>query len=144
MRINVTASDCLNQILSEMHPKETFVPFREAMVEGPCSFPPFSDEFLAERAYFHNSSLEDYKKHMAPFLELLDHLSDYSEIVLWFGDEPFCKRNTEVVIDTLRTRGFQGSIVLNIVNEETGVILRSKPVHIFSGQAKIKTLLNGK
>ena len=128
MKINVTAGDCLNEILSKKYPEETFVPFREAMIEGSYSFALFSSEFLAERADFHSCSLEEYKNHMAPFLNLLDHLPNYSEIVLWFGEEPFCKKNVEIVVDALKLRGFQGSIVLNVVIEETGQIVRNERI----------------
>lgn len=128
MRINITAGDDLNRLLSKKNPKETYVPFREAMIEGSCSFTPFSSEFLAERAVFHGNSLEEYKNHMASFLSLFEHLSEYSEIILWFGDEPLCKKNTEIVIETLKQRGFLGSIILNIVIEESGEILRSEQV----------------
>jgi len=128
MSIHVTAGDCLNRILSAKYPEETFIPFREAMIDGPCSFAPFSDEFLAERASFHGCTLGEYKKHMAPFLDLLGRMSNYSEIVLWFGDEPFCRNNSETVIAALKLRGYQGSITLNIVIEETGQVLRSERI----------------
>ena len=126
MRINVTAGDYLNQILSEKYPEEAFIPFREAMIEGPCSFAPFSNAFLEERAAFHCCSLDEYKTHMSLFLKLLEHLRDYSEIVLWFGVEPFCKKNAEVVIEVLKQCGFQGSIVLKTVVEETGSVVQIK------------------
>lgn len=128
MRTNIAAGDCLSYILSAKYPKEEFVPFREAMIEGPNSYEPFSDEFLAERADFHGCSLKEYKKYMASFLQVLDRLPKYREIVLWFGEEPFCKKNVEVVIGTLKQRGFLGPITLNTVIEETGEVVLTERV----------------
>lgn len=126
MKVNVTAGDCLNQILQVRYPEEGFLPFREAMIEGPYSSKPFSPEFLKERAAFHRQSLEQYREHMQEFLTLLDCLDQHEEIVLWFGDEPFCVKNVEVIVDTLRHRGYKKTITLHTVNEENGDILATK------------------
>lgn len=96
------------------------------MIEGPYSSKPFSPEFLKERAAFHRQSLEQYREHMQEFLTLLDCLDQYEEIVLWFGDEPFCVKNVEVIVDTLRHRGYKKTITLHTVNEENGDILATK------------------
>ena len=128
MRVNVTAGDCLNEILSSKCPSEVFVPFREAMIKGQYEAAPFSEAFLIERAKTHKSSVEDYRKHMEAFLHLLSHLNDYDEIVLWFGDEPFCLANIDVVLKTLQNRGYANKIVLNTVVEENGEILHSKVI----------------
>ena len=79
-------------------------------------FAPFSPEFMAERADFHDSSLEEYEKHMAAFLWLFDRLHDYSKIVLWFGREPFSSKSTKVVMATLKQRNFQGALLLFIAS----------------------------
>ncbi len=52
MAINITAGDCLNALLSKKYPGEVFIPFREAMIEGPCSFEPFSLIFLRSGRVF--------------------------------------------------------------------------------------------
>ena len=49
----------------------------------------------------------------------------YNEVILWFGEEPFCKKNTEVVLQTLKEYNFNGKIVLNIVIEEIGEIIKT-------------------
>ena len=126
MKVNVTAGDCLNRILQARYPKEEFLPFREAMIEGPCSSKPFSPEYLEERAAFHHQNIEQYRQHMAPFLFLLDHLDQYEEIILWFGEEPFCAKNVEVIVDTLREHGYKKALTLHTVNEENGDILATK------------------
>ena len=128
MRVNITAGDCLNEILSSKYPTEVFVPFREAMIEGRYEATPFSDAFLIERAKTHKSSVEDYRKHMGAFLGLLSRLDHYDEIVLWLGDEPFCLANIDVVLKTLQNRGYTKKIFLNTVVEETGEILHSEVI----------------
>ena len=35
-------------------------------------------------------------------MEVLKHAEEYDEVVLWFGDEPFCKANRQTVLDALR------------------------------------------
>ena len=134
MRINITARDCLNVILSNKYPEETFIPFREAMIEGEYHFPPFSDSFLLERAKTHQSTIEEYKEHMKDFISFLSHIDDYDEIVMWFGNEPFCLANIDMVIKTLKDRNYTKRILLNTVIEET-------VEDIISIQRKIKTLL---
>ena len=125
MKINITAGDSLNSILAAEYPSEVFLPFREAMIEGECHFPPFSDSFLLERANTHHSTLDEYKGHMQGFLTFLAHINDYDEIVMWFGDEPFCLANIDVILKTLKDRGYVKRIILNTVIEETGEIVRS-------------------
>ena len=126
MKINITAGNHLNSILSNKYPSETFIPFREAMIEGEYHFPPFSDAFLIERANTHHTTVDEYKNHMKDFLTFLSHITEYDEIVMWFGNEPFCLINIDVVLKTLKDRNFTKRIILNTVIEETGEIIKSK------------------
>jgi len=123
VKINITSGELLNDILQARY-TERFIPFNEAMIKGTYQSPLFSDEFIKERAKTHEVSETEYRDKLAGFLDLLNHLEDYNEIVLWFGDEPFCVKNTEVVVKALKKYGYQGSLVLNIVSEETGDILK--------------------
>lgn len=63
-------------------------------------------------------------------MNLLKKINNYSEVILWFGDEPFCKKNTEIVLQTLKEYKFLGNVALNIVDEETGKILNSNLVRL--------------
>ena len=128
MKINITAGDCLNKILIAKYPNETFIPFKEAMIEGKYTSEAFSEDFFVERAIFHNTTVKEYKKHMGTFLELLAHLNDYNEIILWFGNEPFCLANIKVIIETLKNRKYTKKIVINFVIEETGEIINSQTI----------------
>ena len=123
-RINITAGDCLNEILRRSYPEERFVPFREAMIEGRCTAPLFSEAFIRERAAFHGVGEAEYRGNLAEFLEVLARPEAYDEIVLWFGEEPFCVENRETVLAALRQYGYRGSLQLNTVIEETGEILQ--------------------
>ena len=130
-RINITAGDCLNDILRRRYPEETFVPFREAMIEGRYAAPLFSAAFIRERAAFHGVGEAEYREKLAGFLDVLARPEAYDEIVLWFGDEPFCVENRETVLAALKQSGYRGSILLNTVIEETGDILQQDTLPSF-------------
>ena len=123
-RINITAGDCLNDILRRRYPEERFIPFREAMIEGRYTAPLFSEAFIRERAAFHGVTETEYRENLAGFLDVLARPEAYDEIVLWFGEEPFCVENRETVLAALRQCGYRGSLRLNTVIEETGEILQ--------------------
>ena len=65
-----------------------------------------------------------YLEKLSGFMDVLNHAGEYDEIVLWFGAEPFCVQNRRSVIEALRMRGYRQNILLNIVNEENGDIIR--------------------
>ena len=123
-QIDITSGESLNAILTGLYPERTFIPFNEAMLRGTYTAPLFSDAFCAERAACHGVSEEIYRGKLAGFFEILKDVDRYDTIVLWFGAEPFCTANTKTVLETLRMKGFSGKTVLNIVNEDTGAILR--------------------
>ncbi len=125
MKINITAGQCLNAILENIYPTETFIPFNEAMITGNYTSKLFSAAFIEERAKTHNVSTAEYRNNLQAFLSFLERIDKYNEAVLWFGDEPFCRENTKTVLHALREYGFQGKIVLYIVVEETGEIVKS-------------------
>ena len=128
MKVNITAGECLNRILEARYPNECFVPFNEAMSQGTYSAPLFSEEFIRERAAVHGVSEAEYLEKLSVFMDVLKHAGEYDEIVLWFGDEPFCKANRQTVLEALRGHGCSRSILLNIVNEGNGDIIRQETV----------------
>ena len=128
MKVNITAGECLNRILEARHPGECFVPFNEAMNRGTHSAPLFSDAFVRERAAVHGVSEAEYLEKLTGFMNVLKHAGEYDEIVLWFGDEPFCVANRQIVLEALRGHGCSRSILLNIVDEENGDIIRQETV----------------
>lgn len=126
MRINITAGECLKDILQAIYPNEEFVPFNEAMIQGTHKAALFSDEFIKERSVVHNVTEEQYREKMSGFLQLLANIRDYDEIVLWFGDESFCRCNRDIVMETLKLYKYNGNMLLHIVDEETGEVLQTK------------------
>lgn len=121
--INITAGEELNRLLSNNN--EEWIPFNEAMIKGSYSSPLFSKEFCIERCKTHGVSLEEYMDNMMLFLSFVDRMDNYNRITLWFGDEPFCQANYKTIIQFLKDRHFHGRIILNIVSEIDGKLLKS-------------------
>ena len=128
MKINITAGDCLNEILKRKYADGNFVPFGEAMITGTYTAKLFSEAFMQERADTHKVSLQVYKQKLQGFLAFLTDIKSYDNIVLWFGDEPFCQANVKVLLQTLKEYGYQGEILLNTVEEETGDIVTTEVI----------------
>ena len=128
MKMNITAGDCLNAILTAKYPTERFIPFGEAMIQGEYTSKLFSEAFIQERARTHNVSIETYKAKLSGFLAFLNEPNRYTHIVLWFGDEPFCQANVKTVLQTLKEYRYHGKITLNTVVEETGEIVTSEVI----------------
>lgn len=123
MEINVTSGDCLNALLQEKYKEQTFVPFREAMLNGDSAAQPFSERFLEERCRVHGVTKEEYLEKLSVFIDFLFHVNEYDTVFLWFGDEPFCVKNREFVIRCIRQRGYEGRLILYTVDENTANIL---------------------
>ena len=128
MKINITAGDCLNNILVKKYKEETFIPFREAMNNGKYMNKLFSEEFLIERSLTHNVTLDEYKEKINDFIEIINNIDEYQEIKLWFGNDEFCLENLKVVIQTLLLNNYKGTLILNTVVEETGEIIDTKKI----------------
>ena len=128
MKVNITAGECLKKLLECKYPGESFVPFNEAMIHGTYYSPLFSAEFVRERAEVHGVSETAYLEKLSGFMEVLDRAGEYDEIVLWFGDEPFCVQNRRTVIEAIGMRGYRRRIKLNIVDEKNGDIIRQERV----------------
>ena len=128
MKINITAGECLNNILTNIYKGEKFIPFREAMIIGTYSNKLFSEEFLLERSEVHKVSLKEYKEKISCFINVLENINSYDEIVLWFGDEPFCVENTKIVIKTIKEHNYTNKLILNIVDEPTGKVLKQSKI----------------
>ena len=128
MKVNITAGEALNSMLVTKYSQERFVPFNEAMIVGSYTAPLFSTSFMEERATTHGVSLDQYKEKLGGFIDVLDNIEKYDEIILWFGDEPFCKANTDVVLQVLKDLSYKGKVVLNIVEEETAKIIKTEVI----------------
>lgn len=60
------------------------------MIKGEYNTKLFSEEFIIERSSIHKVSKEEYVNKLTLFFNLLKKINNYSEVILWFGDEPFC------------------------------------------------------
>ena len=78
-----------------------------------------------ERSIAHKVTEEEYRENMSDFLGLLANINEYDEIVLWFGDEPFCRCNRDIVVKTLNQHNYNGNVLLHIGDEETGEVLQT-------------------
>ncbi len=125
MRINITAGDYLNKKLQNIYPNETFIPFREAMIKGTYSKKIFSDEFIEERSKVHEESKEKYLEKISIFIDVLNNLDIYTEIVLWFGIEDFCIENSKVVIQALKDYKYNNKLILHSVDELTCTVINT-------------------
>ena len=132
MKINITAGKHLNNMLQNKNKKEIFIPFNEAMIIGTYVSKLFSEEFIGERAATHKVSIIEYKENMMDFLSFLKSIKLYYEVVLWFGDEPFCQENVKVILQTLKEYQFEGVIILNLVIEETAEVISSQTIYNFT------------
>lgn len=122
MEANITAGQCLNDILSSLYPQKTFIPFNEAMITGEAEKPYFSDEFCEKRAKFHNVSLKEYCEKLQLFRDFLKNIHSYDNVVMWFGDDDFCLANVEFLKKLFLELKYKNEIILNTVDELSGVI----------------------
>ena len=126
MLVNITAGEQLNTLLDD-HVQQ-WVPFNEAMITGTYTEELFSETCCIQRADTHQVSVEEYKTKLQGFLNVLHSIDRYDTIVLWFGNEPFCAKNTEVVIQTLKNYQFRGKLILHTVDEITGIIQSTRQI----------------
>lgn len=125
--INITAGQMLNDMLEEQR-EGYFIPFNECFIEGDYSLPFFDDSFNKHRASVHGVPVEEYTRKLKGLFDFLGNVNKYDELVMWFGDEPFCQANVKVLKQILAIYGFAGDITLNIVNEDTGEIKKTEKV----------------
>ena len=126
MRINITAGDFLNNFLCKKYANEVFIPFCEAMNKGTYSFKLFSYDFCVQRSKIHNVTLDEYLFKLKGFLDFINNIKEYNEVILWFGDDAFCNENSKIVVKTLKEYNYNGTLILNTVDENTGEIVNSR------------------
>ena len=80
------------------------IPFNEDLNVGSYSHEPFSDLFFQERCRAHHVALETYLLKLSEFLIFLGKMEKSDTIHLYFGDDPTCKANRELLISYLSPR----------------------------------------
>ena len=106
------------------------VSFNEAMMSGPVSERVFNESFVCQRAGYHHVSKEDYLNHMKPFSDVINHLDQVDELVLWFGMDAFCQMNLLTIYHLLKINNYKGIVktVLFDENEPWDTVLSQKPL----------------
>lgn len=129
MKVHITNGVYFNEWLMKQTGYSS-IPFNEAMMSGTVTGNPFDEEFIKHRAECHHVSCEEYCKTMGPFLELLNHVHQMDEIILWFGHDAFCQMNILTILKTLELFNYQG-IVKTIIfdeHEDWNLVLDQRPV----------------
>lgn len=123
-QLHITNGGALTNYLSESGYKGDLITWHEMLCEGPTRVDIQSDDFFNARANFFSKTYNVYLDIDAFKAEIsrLDHVDDYSEIVLWFEYDLFCHINLIAVISLLR----QKKIKLPISLVCSGRIARSK------------------
>ena len=102
------------------------IPFNEDMSKGGYSKKPFSDGFIKERSEFHKVTTDDYLNHMAEFLSILPKIKQDDTIHLYFGDDPVCKANSNILIEYFIDK--VDSIFFHLMNEYKGIEISVKRI----------------
>ncbi|HHU59913.1 TPA: hypothetical protein GXZ34_03215 [bacterium] len=82
-----------------------YVPFNEAMCEGPPHIDIFSDAFITDRCKSLGVTYLEYKKiTLEPLEPLLDN--KFKEVILWFDEDMFCQINMLTILAYLDQNNF--------------------------------------
>ena len=127
--MNICGGDCLKELL-EKQTGQKMVAFREAMADGPLFADIFGEHFLSERANFHKSTKQEYKKHMRDYFSAYKNIKKGDDVCLWFGEDLFCQINLLVVLAHLEQGKRAGQVAINIVDENSGKLISAKKVLI--------------
>jgi hypothetical protein len=115
-KIHITAGELLNEYLRK-NDKGLFIPFNEDLSTGDLSYPLLDETFINIRSRSLNVSREVYISKLDAVLSFMKNIGQYEEVVLWFGDEPFCQVNLLGVLTLLEQVKYEGNVVINIVDE---------------------------
>ena len=101
--LHITNGSSLTNILKDLDFTGDILTWEEMLCEGPTISNIDSDEFLNLRASFLNTyydidlNIDEIKEE----LDRLNHIENYSDIILWFGYDLFCHINMIAVIALL-------------------------------------------
>ena len=137
--MNICGGDCLKDLL-ENKLQQPFVAFREALSEGPLPATLFDNNFLNERAKFHNITKKDYLKNIKDYCDAVANLKENEKIELWFGQDLFCQINMLVVLAHLEEIKQKINIKINIVNETNGLVLFETKIELSGFLSAYKNL----
>ncbi len=108
----------------------TYVPFNEAMCDGPRCSGVFSESFNRLRSLAHEMSVPEYESVvLGPLRPLLYQIGEFRSIVLVFGKDMFDQINMLTILTYLAEIGYPYEIRLLIINEHTCDIVKSISVN---------------
>lgn len=133
--LHITSGEYFNATLKTKYGK-IGVPFNEAMMTGNAHEELFSSDFVCLRAKTHGVSETLYQEKLEPFLNALQK-PDWDEIVLWFGKDVFCQMNALTVLAYLEIKGYQGSVFMQYIDDETSEKLGEKTPISLTGKHQL-------
>ena len=112
--LHITNGNSLTDYLEELDVKGDFITWQEMLCEGPTLSHLDSEAFFDLRRSFFNTyyDIEIDKYEFETELEKLNHVEDYSEIVLWFEYDMFCHINLLGVIHLLKEKNIKLPVYL--------------------------------
>ena len=116
MVINITNGEFYNEYF-EKNTKSKGIPFNEAMMSGPATFPIFSNEFIESRSKYLSVSNDEYVSKMSEIIDLKKSIDTVTTINLFFGNDTFCVINLLTLLAYLEQLKYQGVVVLNIIDD---------------------------
>ncbi len=101
--LHITNGGVLTEYLNELDVKGSFLTWQEMLCEGPTKVDLDSEEFFEIRSQYLNQeyNIEINEYEFKAELDKLNHLNEYSEVVLWFEYDLFCHINMIAVIHQL-------------------------------------------
>jgi hypothetical protein len=112
--LHITNGNTLTDYLKELDFKGDILTWQEMLCDGPTTEIIDSDEFFSVRKQF----LQDYydievnEEEWRDEIDVLNHLEDFDEIVLWFEYDLFCHINLIAVISLLAQKNVQLPVYL--------------------------------
>lgn len=120
--LHVVSGQCLLDLFvrrKRLYEDELCVPFRESLCWGGVCEPVFSVRFNEIRARFLGIGTEEYeRKVIGPLAPLFS--GNFDPVILWFGEDMFCRINVLALLAYLGQSGFSGKVLLCTVDEHTG------------------------
>ncbi len=104
--LHITNGNALTDYLKDLDIQGDILTWQEMLCEGPTIAHINSDEFFKIRAEFLNTTynIEVNTEELQKELNLLNHIENYNEIILWFEYDLFCHINLLGVISLLHQK----------------------------------------
>ncbi len=104
--LHITNGNSLTDYLKELNIEGSILSWQEMLCEGPTTELIDSDEFFKIRKQFllDYYDIEVNENEFREELDILNHLENYKEIVLWFEYDLFCHINLIAVISLIRQK----------------------------------------